>query len=151
MVTASRRAVRAVTIVAVVLTSGSFAAAQVYITNGPFAVGCWGLGGAFVGYGPFWRYDVPPVPVQAGPPLENAPTGGLQLDVDPRSGQVYVDGRYQGLVSDFSGYYKHLDLVAGPHFVAILARNYDPLSIPVMVPVGRTITYRATLTWAHGR
>jgi len=111
----------------------------------------WGLGGAFAGYAPLWSYDVSAIPVQAGLPLENAMIGGLQLDFDPRGAQVYVDGTHTGVVSDFSGYYKHLELVAGPHLVTLLAQNYEPLTISVMVTPGHTTTYRGTLTRAHGR
>ena len=89
-------------------------------------------------------------PVQI-PVLEGAPTGGVQLDVDPRSAQVYVDGMHVGVIREFSGYYKHLELVAGPHFVTMIAPNYEPLTIPVLVSPGHTSTYRGTLTRAHGR
>jgi hypothetical protein len=85
------------------------------------------------------------------PPPEGAPTGGVQLDIEPRRAQVYVDGAYVGVVSAFSGYYQHLDLVAGPHLVTIVAPNYEPLIIHVMVSPGRTMTYRGTLTRAYGR
>src|SRR5207249_1377869 len=47
--------------------------------------------------------------VAAQVPLPRAPggvpIGGLQLDVEPRRTQVYVDGFFAGLVGDFSGYY----------------------------------------------
>ena len=85
------------------------------------------------------------------PSLEGAPTGGVQLDVDQRSAQVYVDGKPAGLVGEFSGYYKHLELVAGPHFVTIVAHNYEPLTIAVLVSPGQTLTFRGTLTRAYGR
>ena len=110
-----------------------------------------GLGGGFVGYGPLWSYDARPILLKSGQPFESAPVGGLQLDVEPRSGEVYVDGRYEGLVSDFSGYYTHLELVAGPHLVTVVAHNYELLSITVIVTPGYTATYRGTLTRAYGR
>lgn len=103
---------------------------------------------AFVGYAQF-PYDV--LSMQAGPVLENAPLGGLQLDIEPRSAQVYVDGKYTGLVSDFSGYFKHLEIAAGPHIVTVLAPAYEPLTISVVVVPERTITWRASLTRAYGR
>ena len=78
-------------------------------------------------------------------------TGGVQLDIDPRSAEVYVDGGYVGLIRDFSGYYKHLELAAGPHFIMIIARNYEPLILPVMVAPGGTLPIRVTLSRAHGR
>jgi hypothetical protein len=116
-----------------------------------------GLGGASFGYVPLWAWTmgVPPrtvaltvVPLQ---PLEGAPIGGIQLDIEPRRAQVYVDGAFVGPVSDFSGYYQHLDLVAGPHLITIIAPNYEPLIIEAIVPPGRTITYRGTLIRAYGR
>ena len=106
------------------------------------------LTGAFFGYAPF-PYE--PLLMQAGPPLENAPLGGLQLDIEPRGAEVYVDGTYTGLVSDFSGYFEPLKISAGPHHVTVLAPAYEPLTIPVMVVPGRTITWRGTLTRAYGR
>jgi hypothetical protein len=111
----------------------------------------WSLRGAFAGYAPLWSHGFVQLPVQTSPTLENTLIGGLQLDVDPRSAQVYVDGAYAGLVSDFSGYYKHLEIVAGAHLVTICAPNYDPLTISVAITPGRTTTHRGTLAWGHGR
>ena len=111
-----------------------------------------GLGWASFGYVPLWSFgDVPPLQdVPAALPPEGAPIGGVQLDIEPRRAQVYIDGAYVGVVSEFSGYYEHLDLVAGPHLVTIIAPNYEPLIIQVMVSPGHTLTYRGTLTRAYG-
>jgi hypothetical protein len=95
-------------------------------------------------------YQVNFVPVWI-PALEGAPTGGVQLDVDQRGADVYVDGTRVGLVSEFSGYYKHLETAAGPHLITIIASNYEPLTIAVLVSPGQTSTFRGTLTRAHGR
>jgi hypothetical protein len=83
--------------------------------------------------------------------LEDAPVGGLQLDVEPRRAQVYVDGRHVGVVDQFSGYYHHLDLAAGWHHIEIVEPAYLPLTMAVLVSPGRTTTYRGTLTRAPGR
>ena len=112
-----------------------------------------GLGWASFGSVPLslW-YDLARPAVAASVPLpDSAPTGGVQLDIEPRRAQVYVDGAYVGVASDFSGYYQHLDLVAGPHLVTIVAPDYEPLTVHVMVTPGRTTTYRSTLTRAYGR
>jgi len=85
------------------------------------------------------------------PPLENTPIGGLQLDVEPRRAQVYANGWYVGVVDDFSGYYRHLEIAAGSHAIDIVADGYEPLTIEVVVSPGRTTTYRATLNRAPGR
>jgi len=85
------------------------------------------------------------------PPLEGAPVGGVQLDIDPRRAQVFVDGTYAGLVEEFSGYFRHLELPAGPHDISIVASGYDPFSFHVIVSPGATLTQRATLSRAYGR
>ena len=91
-------------------------------------------------------------PSIALPPLpENAPIGGLQLDVQPWRAQVYVDGAYAGLVRDFTGYYHHIDLVAGSHLIAIVTPDYQPLIIDVIVSPGHTTTYRGALTRTPAR
>jgi len=115
-----------------------------------------GLGTSF-GYVPIWWWNgVMPAQSLAGPavpipPPEGAPIGGVQLDIEPRRAQVYVDGAFVGVVGDFSGYYQHLDLVAGQHLVMIIAPDYEPLIIEVMVSPGRLTTHRGTLTRAYGR
>ena len=79
------------------------------------------------------------------PPNDSAPTGGLQLDVEPRRALVYVDGWLVGVVDQFSGYYQHLDLPARSHRIEFVAPDYDPLTVAVMVTPGRTTTYRGAL------
>ncbi|HKH70223.1 MAG TPA: hypothetical protein VKA59_02680 [Vicinamibacterales bacterium] len=75
----------------------------------------------------------------------NAPTGGVQLDIQPWSSQVYVDGASVGRVEQFRGYYRHLELPAGPHTIAIVSDGRDPFIFGVMVVPGRVVTQRATL------
>jgi hypothetical protein len=80
------------------------------------------------------------------PPIgEQAPKGGVQLDMQPWSAQVYVDGKLAGRVEEFRGYYRHLELPAGPHVIGVVADGRDPLIIVVMVVPGRVVTQRATL------
>ena len=73
------------------------------------------------------------------------PTGGVQLDVEPRGALVFVDGALAGTVDRFSGYYQHLEAAAGPHVIDLVAPQYEPLTISVTVVPGRTLTYRASL------
>ena len=93
---------------------------------------------------------VPPpvvVPLQVDTELR----GGVQLDVQPWRAEVYVDGAYAGVVEDFRGYYNHLELTPGPHALTIVAPDYHPLTLELIVLPGRTITHRATLNRASGR
>lgn len=82
---------------------------------------------------------------------EVRPVGGVQLDLQPRRAQVFVDGAYAGLVDDFRGYYQHLALPAGLHRIEVLTAGYMPLIFDVTVVPDRTITYRSSLEEApHG-
>jgi len=95
---------------------------------------------------PFWTLEF--TPSVAAAPLawqEGVPTGGLQLDVEPRRAQVYVDGLYVGVVGSFSGYYHNLELTAGPHQIDLLLDRFPPQTINLVVTPGRTTTYRGTL------
>ena len=74
--------------------------------------------------------------------------GGVQLDVQPWRAQVYVDGAYVGVVDDFKGYYRHLELGAGPHVIMIVMPDYDPLIVDMLVSPGQVTTYRGTLNLA---
>jgi hypothetical protein len=96
----------------------------------------------------WWRWSPNTVidVTRPAPPLPaNAATGGVQLDILPWSSEVYVDGTLAGHVNDFSGYYHHLELSAGPHVIQILMPGYEPLALDVVVMPGRTITHRAAL------
>ena len=82
-----------------------------------------------------------------GPPLEEGPSGGLQLDVQPWRASVYADGKHVGRVEDFSGYYRPLELTAGHHEIVIVEPGYQPLVFEALVVPGRTSTYRGTLQY----
>lgn len=88
-----------------------------------------------------------PEGLERQPPVgDQAPKGGLQLDIQPWSAQVYVDGTLAGRVEQFRGYYQHLELPAGPHTIAVVADGRDPFIFTVMVVPGRVVTQRATLS-----
>jgi len=113
-----------------------------------------GLAWGSLGFDAFWPWYTLPLSgtyQRALPPREGTPVGGLQLDVDPRRAQVYVDGLYVGLVDEFSGYYHHLDLPAGLHLIEIFEPGFQPLIFEIVVPPGRTTTYRGALTRVPGR
>ena len=122
--------------------------------HGPFLFRSFRFGLVLVD--PFWLWvlgDVDQTFVPRAAPLsvESVPAGGLQLDVEPRRAQVYADGWYVGVVDDFSGYYHHLEIGAGLHDIEIVAPDYEPVIIRVVVSPGRTTTYRASLNRAPGR
>ena len=127
---------------------------------GPFIAQRPFISGFMSGRFGFWPWGAwLPVPLYSGyaepgayaSPLEGAPVGGLQLDIDPRRAQVFVDGTYAGVVEEFSGYYHHLELSAGPHDISVVASGYEPLSFHVIISPGATMTQRASLSRAYGR
>jgi hypothetical protein len=85
-------------------------------------------------------------PIGAPLTLEDGPTGGVQLDVQPWRASVFVDGVYAGRVDQFNGYYQHLDVVAGPHRIVVVDAGYQPLVFDAVVVPGQTLTYRGTLS-----
>jgi len=88
----------------------------------------------------------PPQPqgaVTAQPGGQGAPAyGGVQIKNAPHDGQVYVDGYYAGIVDDFDGDNKHLNLTAGVHSVEIRVSGRQPTSFDVNVPPNQTVTIR---------
>jgi hypothetical protein len=105
--------------------------------------------GLFV-FDPYWWMDpeltgnnvAPPIAVA---PADAMPTGGLQLDVEPRRALVYVDGVLAGTVDQFKGYFQHLETTAGFHVVTFITPDYDPLTVGVTVVPEKTTTYRGFL------
>ena len=75
--------------------------------------------------------------------------GYLRLNVQPYSGQVYVDGFYMSTVDDFSGTAPARALEAGPHRVEIRADGYETATFDVRIVPNETITYRRELTRAN--
>jgi hypothetical protein len=105
------------------------------------------LGGSFggsVGFAfissPWW----PVAPVDVGAPA-SVLTGGLRIEVEPDTAQVFVDGAYAGIVADYNGRFHHLDLEAGLHHVEIRRTGYDVLAVDVVIQPHYTISYRGTL------
>lgn len=74
------------------------------------------------------------------------PTGAVRLNVKPRTGEVYVDGDYAGVVDDFDGHFQHLDLTAGVHRIEIRALGHHPLVFDVTIEAHHRIEYRGSLT-----
>ncbi|HIE91649.1 MAG TPA: hypothetical protein EYQ83_01805 [Acidobacteria bacterium] len=68
-------------------------------------------------------------------------TGSLRLKVQPRFGEVFVDGYYVGVVNDYDGIFQRLRLEEGPHHIEIVETGFVPLEFDVLILPGETITY----------
>jgi hypothetical protein len=73
-----------------------------------------------------------------------SPGGGLHLDVRPTAAQVYVDGYYTGLVSDFISN-GGLNLEPGTHQIELRAPGYQTTAVDVKILPQQPATFRAEL------
>jgi len=85
-------------------------------------------------YGPGWAYpyEVPP----------GAVTGGLRLQVTPKTADVYVDGYYAGVVDDFNDHFQHLNLTPGGHHIDVRAPGFQPLAFDTYIQPDHTTDYK---------
>ena len=98
-------------------------------------------------YDPFWYgagwgyygYAYPYV-VPAG-----VVTGGLRLEIEPKTAQVFVDGYYAGVVDDFNGHFQHLDLTPGGHRIEVRQPGFQPLTLEPYVQPDHTTDFKAAL------
>ena len=100
---------------------------------------------------PIWDGIIPVIPADVVQLAQTELRGGLQLDVQPWRAEVMLTAIMQELVQDFGGYYRPLELIPGPHAITIVAPDFDPLMIDVVIVPGRTTTYRGPLSRASGR
>ncbi len=104
----------------------------------------WGGGGW--GWGSYWN------PGFYGPGYYgygySRPSSGLKIKVegtDPKLEKVFVNGNYAGTVDDYNGFFQELHLRPGQYRMEIRASGFKPLDFNVMIPPGKTITYRGDL------
>lgn len=96
---------------------------------------------------PSW-YD----PYVVGTPGYARPTmayGGVSFDVEPRDAELWVDGEYVGLASDYTSYDPPLTLIAGRHHVELTGRNYRAIEFDITVLSGQVIPYQGTLPYVR--
>jgi len=84
-------------------------------------------------YDPFWRYD----PYYPYYPYAGYPVGrsyaDVRTEVTPKQAQVYVDGFYAGVASDFDGIFKRLHLTPGGHAITLYLEGYRTVTQDVYV------------------
>jgi hypothetical protein len=109
----------------------------------------------YLGYPYYYFYGPPTLPV-APPPVETerlpstdaqvtANAGGLSFEITPSHAQVYVDGTYVGLASNFGPQSLPLTLKAGTHHVELRAARYQTLAFDADVVAGQVMPYQGTL------
>jgi hypothetical protein len=93
-------------------------------------------------YGPGWGYYGYGYPYI----VPSEVTGGLRLEVTPKTAQVFVDGAYAGVVDDFNGHFQHLDLTPGGHRIEVRQPGFQPLTFETYIQPDHTTDYKAALT-----
>ena len=61
------------------------------------------------------------------------PYADVRTEVTPKQAQVYVDGYYAGVASDFDGVFKRLHLTPGGHAVTLYLEGYRTVTQDVYV------------------
>lgn len=71
--------------------------------------------------------------------LEGAPSGAIDLDVEPETTKVFVDGTYRGTADDFDGHPQLLRLKAGPHHLRLVSPEGEEVDQKVTITPGTEI------------
>jgi PEGA domain len=88
-------------------------------------------------WGPYYRYDYPL--------YYGAPVGDVRVEVTPKQAQVYVDGFFAGVVSDFSGGSKRLHTLPGGHAITLYLDGYRTVTENIYVRPDSTFTMHDTM------
>jgi hypothetical protein len=102
--------------------------------------GFWPPFGGF--YDPFWYGWGYPYYPYYGP---EGVSGGLRLEIKPKTAQVFVDGAYAGVVDHYDGHFQHLNLMPGSHQIEVRAPGFQTLSFETYIQPDHTTDYKAAM------
>jgi len=71
--------------------------------------------------------------------------GGVSFEITPGDAQVFVDGSYMGVASNFSASSEPLTLTAGRHHVEVRAAGYQTMTFETDVLAGQVIPYQGAM------
>jgi hypothetical protein len=71
--------------------------------------------------------------------------GALDLDISPADTQVYLNGKYIGVVDDFDGWPDYLWLQPGTYDIVFFHEGYKTLARQVIIYQGQRVTYNDRL------
>lgn len=87
----------------------------------------------------------PMLAVQPGPSVPQSARGHLQLEVEPKNAQVYIDGFYVGTVADAGQTPGGLSVAAGWHRLQFRAPGFETPAINLTIEANRTLNYQGAL------
>jgi len=72
-------------------------------------------------------------------------SGSARLQISPRNAQVYIDGRFVGLVDDFDGSFQQLHVEAGQHQLQVSLEGHRTYTENVLFRSGTTVRLQGKL------
>ncbi|MGE5359243.1 MAG: hypothetical protein ACM3NQ_09510 [Bacteroidales bacterium] len=69
-----------------------------------------------------------------------ADMGGIRFKVKPKEAEIWVDGYFEGNVTDYDGG-KGLQLKGGMHHIEVKAKGYETIAVDLRAMPGKTVTY----------
>ena len=94
---------------------------------------------------PEGNYGAPPAPQSYVTAQRGVVYGGIRIEGAPKDAQVFADGNYVGVVEDFDGPVKHLNLPAGSHQIEIRPNGSQPVAFDVNIQGGQTMSVHADI------
>lgn len=73
--------------------------------------------------------------------------GGMSFVLDPYYAEVYIDGQFVGVASDFGG--QPVPIAAGFHRIELYAPGFVPVAFEIRVYPGQVVPYHGTLYPAY--
>ena len=92
-----------------------------------------------------YGYGLAPAPQNYVAAQQGVAYGGVRIEGAPGDAQVFADGNYMGVVEDFDGPSRHLNLPAGAHQIEIRPTGMQPIAFEVNVQAGQTISVHADI------
>lgn len=92
--------------------------------------------------------STPQTESRTAPDEQLSQSGVLELEIEPRTADVYVDGFFVGTADDVVQ--NGLVLRAGHHWVDVRSPGYDTLTLQVNIVIGQYVRYRRDLRLASG-
>ncbi len=77
--------------------------------------------------------------------LQGRPAGYLDMNIKPKTTEVWVDGRFRGIVDDFDGRPQMLRLRAGKHKVKLVTPDGTVLQRDIKITAGTQVEVKLNL------
>ncbi len=145
MTTVTRQIMKFALLVAVLIGTSSAAAQAQPFRHGGFGFRAGIYGPRFWGpyYSPFWGPYYPSYSVH---PYVRVPlTADVRVEAVPKQAEVFVDGYYAGVASDFDGAFKRLHTTPGGHAITLFLPGYRTVTQSIYVRPDSTFKMDETM------